>query len=225
MRPGFANPLGMARSMNSVGRLVQIDPDQADRVVGTRRDCEFPIGSHAFELELRVVVIGGVFDNPANAVSTAWCRLLAAAHRCPIEGDQFIITPKCTNGAGRLVDLDPEHLPGGPAVGDVGNGYHRPGAINGLAGVEQLEQLLAGMEFFRQKLRRAPVAELAEAGHALKIAGYFGHKWPANIIVRDRVGDQGRRVRGFAKFGENAEFGIYARMPSPGKCRAMPLRP
>jgi hypothetical protein len=35
MRPGFADLFRVARSMNSVGRLIQIDPDQADRVVGT----------------------------------------------------------------------------------------------------------------------------------------------------------------------------------------------
>src|SRR6266404_5158137 len=52
MRPGFADLFRVARSMNSIGRLVQIDPDQADGVVGTGRDCELSIGSHAFELEL-----------------------------------------------------------------------------------------------------------------------------------------------------------------------------
>src|SRR5579864_2067364 len=62
MRPYFADLFRVARSMNSVGRLVQTDPDHADRVVGTGRDCQFSIGSHAFELELRVVVIGGVLD-------------------------------------------------------------------------------------------------------------------------------------------------------------------
>jgi hypothetical protein len=91
------------------------------------------------------------------------------------------------------------HLSGGPTVGNVGNGYNRPGTVNGLAGVEQRDQLLAGVEFFREKLRRAPVAEMTEARHAFKIAGYFGYKWPTNVIVCDRVRDQGRRVYGFAK--------------------------
>jgi hypothetical protein len=71
MGPGFADLFRVAGSMNSVGRLVQIDPDQADRVVGTGCDDEVSIGSRAFELELRVVVIGGLLDNPANAVSAA----------------------------------------------------------------------------------------------------------------------------------------------------------
>ena len=57
------------------------------------------------------------------------------------------MAPECTNGVGRLVYLNPEHVPGGPTVGNVGNGYNRPGAVNGLAGVEQLDQLLAGMKF------------------------------------------------------------------------------
>src|SRR5260370_15259253 len=87
MRPGFADLFRVARSMNSVGRLVQIDPDQADRVVWTGRDCELSIRSHAFALELPVLVIGGVLDNPDNVVSAAWCRLLAAATSCPIESD------------------------------------------------------------------------------------------------------------------------------------------
>ena len=107
MGPGFADLFRMAGSMNSVGRLVQIDPHQADRVVGTGCDDEVSIGSHAFELELRVVVIGGVLDNPANAVSAAWCRLLAAADRCRIEGDHFVIAPESANGFGRLVHLNP----------------------------------------------------------------------------------------------------------------------
>src|SRR5258706_4075559 len=72
MRPGFADLFRVARSMNSVGRLVQIDPDQADRAVGTGRDCDFSIRSHAFALALQVVVIGTVLDNPANVVSAAW---------------------------------------------------------------------------------------------------------------------------------------------------------
>jgi hypothetical protein len=38
MRPGFADLFRVAGSMNSVGRLIQIDPDQADRVVGTGCD-------------------------------------------------------------------------------------------------------------------------------------------------------------------------------------------
>src|SRR5258708_14484666 len=156
MRPGFADLFRVARSMNSVGRLVQIDPDQADRVVGTGRDCDFSIGSHAFELELRGVVIGGVLDNPANVVSAAWCRLLAAANRCRIESDHFVMAPECTNGPGRLVHLNPAHLPGGPTVGNVGNGYNLPGAVNGLAGVGQLYQPLAGVDFFRPKLLPAP---------------------------------------------------------------------
>jgi hypothetical protein len=63
--------------MNSVGRLVQVDPDHADRIVGAGRDCEFSIGSHAFELELRVAVIGEVLDNPANVVRAGRCRLRA----------------------------------------------------------------------------------------------------------------------------------------------------
>jgi hypothetical protein len=59
MRAGFADLFRVARSMNSVGRLVQVDPDQPDRVVGTGRDGEFCIGSHTFEPELRIVMIGG----------------------------------------------------------------------------------------------------------------------------------------------------------------------
>jgi hypothetical protein len=48
MRPGFADLFRVAGSMNSVGRLVQIDPDQADRVVGTGCDGEVSIGLYAF---------------------------------------------------------------------------------------------------------------------------------------------------------------------------------
>src|SRR6266566_6070186 len=146
MRRGFTDLFRAARSVNSVGRLVKINPDQADRVAGTGRDCELSVGSHAFELELRVVVIGGVLDDSANVVSSAWCRLLSAANRCRIESDQLVMAPECTNAVGRLVHLNPEHLPSGPTVGDVGNGYNRPGAVKCHAGVEQLDQLLAGVE-------------------------------------------------------------------------------
>jgi hypothetical protein len=99
-------------------------------------------------------------------------------------------------------------LAGGPTVGNVGNGYNRPGAVNGLAGAEKLEELLAGVKLFRQKLRRAPVTELTEASHAFKIAGYLAYKWPANVVVCGRVRDQGRPVRGFAKLvpGHAIEF-------------------
>jgi hypothetical protein len=63
--------------MNSVGRLVQIDPDQADRVVGTGCDGEVSIGLYAFEMKLRVIVIGRVFDNPADARSAKPGRMAA----------------------------------------------------------------------------------------------------------------------------------------------------
>src|SRR5258708_15041223 len=62
MRPGFADLFRVARSMNSVGLLVQIDPDQARRAVGPRRDCDFSIGSHAVALELRVALMGVGLD-------------------------------------------------------------------------------------------------------------------------------------------------------------------
>src|SRR5262249_28892920 len=160
---------------------------------------------------LRIVVIGRVLDDPANVVSSAWCRLLSAANRCRIEGNQFVIAPECTNGTSWLVHLDPGHLPSGPTVGNVGNGYNRPGAVKCLAGVEQLDRLLAGVEFFRQKLRCAPVAELAKAGHAFKIAGYLGQKWPANIVVCDCVRKQGRSIRGFAKLVPGRAIELAAR--------------
>src|SRR5258707_7480534 len=118
---------------------------------------------------------------------------------------------ECTNGVGRLVNLNPEHVPSGPTVGNVGNGYNRPGAFNGLAGVEQLNQLLAGVEFFRQKLRRAAVAELTEAGHAFKIAGHFRYKWAADIIVCDRIRDHRPRVRGFAKLVPGPRIDLSSR--------------
>src|SRR6266849_6129543 len=175
-----------------------MDPDQADRIVGTGRDGKLSLSPHAFELEPRVVMIGGVLDDPANAVSAAWCRLLTAADRCRIESDQFVAAPERANDFGRLVDLNPEDLTIWPTIGNVGNGDDRAGAIQCLAGIEQLDQLLAGVAFFRQKLCGAPVTEPMETSHACKIAGYSVHKGPANIIVRNRVRDQDRRARGFA---------------------------
>ena len=55
--------------MDSIARLGQINPDQADRIVGTRRDGKFLMSPHAFEFEPQVVVIGGVLHNLSNAVS------------------------------------------------------------------------------------------------------------------------------------------------------------
>src|SRR6266849_7946915 len=126
-----------------------MDPDQADRIVGAGRDGKLPLSPHAFELEPRVVMIGGVLDDPANAVSAAWCRLLTAADRCRIERDQFVTAPERANDFGRLVDLNPEDLTIWPTIGNVGSGDDRAGAIQCLAGIERPDQLLAGVEFFR----------------------------------------------------------------------------
>jgi hypothetical protein len=93
-------------------------------------------------------VIGGVLDYLPNAVSTAWCRLLAAADRCRIERHQFVIAPERTNDLCWLVDLNPEHLPFWPGIDNVGNGYDHPSAIERLAGIELLDELLARVEFF-----------------------------------------------------------------------------
>ena len=134
--------------MDSIARLGQINPDQADRIVGTRRDGKFLMSPHAFEFEPWVVVIGGVLDYLPNAVSTAWCRLLAAADRCRIERHQFVIAPERTNDLCWLVDLNPEHLPFWPGIDNVGNGYDHPSAIERLAGIELLDELLARVEFF-----------------------------------------------------------------------------
>src|SRR5206468_461175 len=116
MRRGFTDLFRAARSVNSVGQLVKINPDQADRVVGTGRDCELSVGSHAFELELRVVVIGGVLDDSANVVSSGCCRLLSAANRCRIVSDQLVIAPQCANAGVLRVHPNPAHLLSRPSV-------------------------------------------------------------------------------------------------------------
>src|SRR5262249_15434452 len=103
---------------------------------------------HPFELEPRVVVVGGVLHNLPNAVSTAWRRLLAAAYRCRIERHQFIIARERTNDLGWLVDLNPDHLPLWPGIDNVGNDYDHPSMIERLAGIELFDDLLASVEFF-----------------------------------------------------------------------------
>src|SRR6266404_94275 len=108
-------------------------------------------------------MIGGVFDDPANAVSAAWCWLLTAADRCRIESDQLVTAPERANDFGRLVDLNLEDLTIRSAIGNIRNSDDRAGPIHCLAGIQQLDYLLARVEFFREKLRRAPVAEPVEA--------------------------------------------------------------
>jgi len=117
---GLTDTFRMRRPMNSITCLGQIDPDQADRIVGTGRDGKFSISPHALELKLGIVMIGGVLDNPADAVSAAWCRFLAAADRCRIESDQFAVAPERANDFGWLVDLNPGNLTIRPISGDVG---------------------------------------------------------------------------------------------------------
>src|SRR5215831_11338750 len=116
MRLRFADLFRVWCPMDSITRLGEIDPDQADRIVGTRRDGKFFMGPHPFEFEPRVVVIGGVLHNLPNAVRTAWCWLLAAADRCRIERHQFVIAPERTNDLCWLVNLKPGYLPVWPGI-------------------------------------------------------------------------------------------------------------
>src|SRR5215471_20438119 len=139
MRLGLADTFRMRRPMNSITCLGQIDPDQADRIVGTGRDAKFSISPHALDLKLGIIMIGGVLDNPADAVSAAWCGFLAAADRRRIESDQFAVAPERANDFGRLVDLNPGNLTIRPISGDVGNDYGCAGVIQYLAGIELLD--------------------------------------------------------------------------------------
>src|SRR5215831_385753 len=146
---GLADLFGSGRPVNAVTCLGQIDPDQPYGIVGTGRDGELSISPHTFELELRIVVIGGVLDNPAHVVSTAWCWFFATADRCRIESDQFVVAPKRANDFGRLIDLDFEDPPLWPTIRNVGNGDDCAGSIQCTAGIKQLEQGFTGMKFFR----------------------------------------------------------------------------
>src|SRR5262249_455841 len=143
-------------------------------------------------------MISGVLDDSANAIRAAWCWLLAAADRCRIESDQFVTAPERANDLGRLVDLNLEGLSMWPTIGNVGDGNDRACAIHCLAGIEQLDYLRVGVEFFCEKLRRAPITEPREATHAFKIAGYPLYKRPSNIIFRNRIRDQHRHACRFA---------------------------
>src|SRR5262249_51179800 len=48
-----------------------------------------------------------------------------------------------------------------------------PSAIDCLAGIKLLDELLARVEFFCQKLRHVPIAQRMKVGYAFKIAWYL----------------------------------------------------
>jgi hypothetical protein len=123
VRLSFADLFRTGCPMDTITRLGYIDPDQADRIVGTGRNGKLLLSPHAFESEPWVVMIDGVLDDPANAVSAAWRRLLAAADRCWIESDQFVVAPERANDFGRLVDLNLEDPTIWPTIGNIGNGW------------------------------------------------------------------------------------------------------
>src|SRR6266436_2617766 len=150
---GFCRSLpdGVSHGFHNLPWLDRSRPSRQD--CWGRRDGKPPLSPHAFELESWVVMVGGVLDDPANAVSAAWCRLLTAADRCGIQGDQFVTAPERANDFGRLVDLNLEDRTIWPTIRNVGDGDDRAGAIQRLAGIEQLDQLLGAVEFFRHNLR------------------------------------------------------------------------
>src|SRR5205823_3639355 len=154
------------RAVNAVGRRRKIDPDEPDRIVRPRLHREGMLRLDSLEGEFRIVVVVRIVGDARDLERAARRRLLGAADRGGKIRDQRAVTIECAYRPPTLVDLDAGCRPRALAVAaariaarlaraaerdDVGDDDPRTMPLEVGGWIEPLQQVLAHMEFFRQR--------------------------------------------------------------------------
>src|SRR6266571_4878355 len=190
VRLGLADLRRIRRAVDAVARLRQVDPHDADRVVGPRPDRKGPVGLDLLEAESGVVAVGRLLDHLAHAVAPARRRLLIAADRRRIKGDERAVAVERTHGPAGFVDFDPRHGSVAAGIDDVGNDDDGAGAVERPPRVELLQQAFVDVKFFREQLRRTGVIEMLEMRHVFHAARDARHERTLHVVVGYLVFDE-----------------------------------
>src|SRR5580700_3911721 len=91
--------------MDSVGRVGQVDPDQADGIVWARADRELPLRIDALPGKFGIVLVFRVPGNAFDLEVAARRGLFLAADRRRIEGEELAAVVVDAHVSRRLVEI------------------------------------------------------------------------------------------------------------------------
>src|SRR5437588_670564 len=152
------------------------------------------MGVNALEPEFWIAMVGRVATDPAHLVSATRCRLLLAADRSRIEGDQLAVLAERADILRQFVDLEPGHHAAGRLPrAEVRHRDRSSGLIEVHSRIETLQHFRIDVELLGEELERARVGEVRQPRHLFQIAWDPPHEWPFCILLGDLVfGDYGR---------------------------------
>ena len=186
---GLAYVRRRRRAMDSVGRIGQVDPDQADGIVWAGADRELPLRIDALPRKFGIVFVFRVPGNAFDLEVSARRGLFLAADRRRIEGEELAVAVIDAHVSRRLVDYDRQFRQiivclrricrrngfngraAGPQqhLGHVGDGEFRSRPREIRARIELPQQSRAHVELLCEFRLRAGVGETGEPSHRLEI--------------------------------------------------------